>query len=150
VSQPGDDLEDLFQAVTVDCHGEDDELGAFLQAFDEELTLPAEASVVGRPRPKASLPWRPPQVRDPAEAASPDVGGVRHPVVLGAAIGSWRCAKPPRSSTLSVLALTGGALSAVVVEEMVSEAHQGDTSSVGPVFLTAGFALFAAISVYVG
>lgn len=38
----------------------------------------------------------------------------------------------------------------VVVEEMVTEAHKGDTSSIGPVFLTAGFALFAAISVYVG
>jgi ZIP family zinc transporter len=49
-----------------------------------------------------------------------------------------------------VLALTGGALVAVVVEEMVSEAHEGDTSRMGPVFLTAGFALFAAISVYLG
>ncbi len=38
----------------------------------------------------------------------------------------------------------------MVVEEMVTEAHKGDTSSIGPVFLTAGFALFAAISVYVG
>ncbi len=56
----------------------------------------------------------------------------------------------PELVTLSVLALTGGALSAVVVEEMVTEAHEGDTSSIGPVFLTAGFALFAAISVYVG
>jgi ZIP family zinc transporter len=33
---------------------------------------------------------------------------------------------------------------------MVSEAHEGDTSMLGPVFLTAGFALFAAISVYLG
>jgi ZIP family zinc transporter len=50
---------------------------------------------------------------------------------------------------LSVLALTGGALTAVVIEEMVSEAHDGDTSSLGPVFLTAGFALLAAIAVYI-
>ena len=49
-----------------------------------------------------------------------------------------------------MLALTGGALTAVVVEEMVSEAHEGDTSNLGPVFLTAGFALFAAVSVYLG
>lgn len=52
--------------------------------------------------------------------------------------------------TLSVLAMTGGALVAVMVEEMVSEAHAGDTSQLGPVLLTAGFALFAAVSVYLG
>lgn len=39
---------------------------------------------------------------------------------------------------------------AVVIEEIVSEAHAGDTSQLGPVFLTAGFAVFAAISVYLG
>lgn len=50
--------------------------------------------------------------------------------------------------TLSVLALTGGGLTAVVVEEMVTEAHEGDTSRLGPIFLTAGVAVFAAISVY--
>ena len=72
------------------------------------------------------------------------------PIVLGAALGFLALRRAPEVVTLSVLALTGGALSAVVVEEMVSEAHQGDTSSLGPIFLTAGFALFAAISVYVG
>ncbi len=45
-----------------------------------------------------------------------------------------------QSTWLPVLALTGGALSAVVVEEMVSEAHEGETSQFGPVFLTARFA----------
>lgn len=49
-----------------------------------------------------------------------------------------------------MLALTGGALGAVVVEEMVTEAHAGETSCLGPIFLTAGFALFGAISVYLG
>jgi hypothetical protein len=49
MSQPVEDLDDLIEAVTVDCYGEDEELGAFLQAFGEELTLPAEASVVGVP-----------------------------------------------------------------------------------------------------
>ncbi len=37
-----------------------------------------------------------------------------------------------------------------VVEEMVSEAHKGETSRLGPVILTTGFALFAAVSVYLG
>ena len=48
--------------------------------------------------------------------------------------------------TVSVLAITGGALTSVVVEEMITEAHGGETSHLGPVFLTAGFALFALIS----
>ncbi len=51
--------------------------------------------------------------------------------------------------TLSLLALTGGALTSVVIEEMISEAHEGQTSRLGPLFLTTGFALFALISVYV-
>jgi ZIP family zinc transporter len=72
------------------------------------------------------------------------------PVLFGAALGFLALRGAPELITLSVLALTGGALSAVVVEEMVSEAHEGETSSVGPIFLTSGFALFAAISVYVG
>lgn len=72
------------------------------------------------------------------------------PILFGAALGYLALRQAPEVVTLSVLALTGGALSAVVVEEMVSEAHEGDTSSLGPVFLTAGFALFAAISVYSG
>ena len=72
------------------------------------------------------------------------------PILFGAALGFLALRQAPEIVTLSVLALTGGALSAVVVEEMVSEAHEGDTSSLGPIFLTAGFALFAAISVYFG
>ena len=46
--------------------------------------------------------------------------------------------------------MTGGALTSVVVEEMLTEAHQGETSRLGPVFLTAGFALFALVAVYIG
>ena len=72
------------------------------------------------------------------------------PILLGAALGFLALRQAPEVLTLSVLALTGGALSAVVVEEMVSEAHEGETSQLGPVFLTGGFALFAAISVYLG
>jgi ZIP family zinc transporter len=72
------------------------------------------------------------------------------PILFGAALGFLALRQAPEIVTLSVLALTGGALTAVVIEEMVSAAHHGDTSSLGPVFLTGGFALFAAISVYIG
>ncbi|MCB2178013.1 MAG: ZIP family metal transporter [Actinomycetales bacterium] len=72
------------------------------------------------------------------------------PIMLGATLGYFALRDAPEIVTLSVLALTGGALTAVVVEEMVSEAHEGETSRLGPVLLTAGFALFAAVSVYLG
>lgn len=72
------------------------------------------------------------------------------PILLGATIGFFALREAPEIVTLAVLALTGGALTTVVVEEMVSEAHVGETSQLGPIFLTAGFALFGAISVYLG
>jgi len=76
--------------------------------------------------------------------------GFAIPILLGAALGFAGLRDAPEILTLSVLALTGGALAAVVVEEMVTEAHAGETSHLGPIFLTAGFALFGAISVYLG
>ena len=72
------------------------------------------------------------------------------PILLGATIGYFALRQAPELATLAVLALTGGALTTVVIEEMVSEAHEGDTSKLGPIFLTAGFAIFAAITVYFG
>jgi zinc transporter, ZIP family len=69
--------------------------------------------------------------------------GFAIPILVGAALGFLALRDAPEVVTLSVLALTGGALVAVVVEEMVTEAHEGDTSRLGPIFLTAGFALFA-------
>ncbi len=72
------------------------------------------------------------------------------PILLGATIGFFALRNAPEILTLGVLALTGGALTTVVVEEMVSEAHGGETSRLGPVFLTAGFAMFGAISTYFG
>lgn len=72
------------------------------------------------------------------------------PILVGAALGYFALKDAPELWTLSVLALTGGALTSVVVEEMMTEAHEGDTSRLGPIFLTAGFALFALVSVYVG
>lgn len=72
------------------------------------------------------------------------------PILVGAAFGYLALRDAPELVTLSVLAITGGALTAVVVEEMLTEAHEGDTSRLGPLFVTSGFALFAAVSVYVG
>lgn len=76
--------------------------------------------------------------------------GFAVPVLLGATLGFFALRSAPELVTVSVLALTGGALTTVVVEEMVPEAHGGETSAWGAVFLTAGFALFGAVSVYAG
>ncbi len=70
------------------------------------------------------------------------------PVIVGAALGYFALRTAPDVITLSVLALTGGVLISVVIEEIVHEAHEGDTSRFGPFALTAGFALFALLSAY--
>lgn len=70
------------------------------------------------------------------------------PVIVGAALGYFALREAPEIITLSVLALTGGVLISVVVEEIVHEAHEGETSRFGPFALTAGFALFALLSAY--
>ncbi|WP_447924981.1 ZIP family metal transporter [Georgenia muralis] len=60
---------------------------------------------------------------------------------------------------LSVLALTGGALTAVVIEEMIPQAHTSNSENdeedteeprLNALALVAGFALFAVISAYFG
>jgi ZIP family zinc transporter len=76
--------------------------------------------------------------------------GFAVPILVGATLGFFALRDAPEIITLSVLALTGGALTAVVLEEMIGEAHEGETSRLGPIFLTAGFAIFGAVSVYVG
>lgn len=76
--------------------------------------------------------------------------GFTAPILLGATLGYFALQDAPEVLTLSVLALTGGALTSVVVEEMLTEAHVGETSHLGPIALTAGFALFALTSAYVG
>ncbi len=115
-------------------------LGLLLALGQVPADLPEGFAAVATPR-RADIPRR----RRVLMSASFAV-----PILLGAALGFLALRQAPELVTLSVLALTGGALSAVVVEEMVTEAHEGETSRIGPVFLTAGFALFAAISVYVG
>ncbi len=70
------------------------------------------------------------------------------PVFTGAALGYFVLQSAPELLTVSVLAFTGGILISVVIEEMLAEAHKGDTSPLGTVVLTSGFALFALISAY--
>lgn len=70
------------------------------------------------------------------------------PVIVGAALGYFALRNAPDVLTLSVLAITGGVLISVVIEEIAHEAHEGETSRFGPFALTAGFALFALLSAY--
>lgn len=49
MSQTAAELDEIIEVITVDCYGDDEELGAFLQAFEDELELPMNASVVGVP-----------------------------------------------------------------------------------------------------
>ena len=76
--------------------------------------------------------------------------GLALPILVGATLGYFALRDASELVTLSVLALTGGALLSVVIEEIVPEAHRGPDSKVATVFLVGGFALFAAISTYVG
>ena len=76
--------------------------------------------------------------------------GLGLPLLIGGTLGYFALRSAPELVLLSVLALTGGALTSVVIEEVVPEAHRGGDSRLATMFLVAGFALFAAISVYVG
>ena len=72
------------------------------------------------------------------------------PILVGAILGCVALRQAPELLTLSVLAVTGGALTSVVFDEMITEAHEHPTSLWEPIALTVGFALFAAISAYTG
>ena len=76
--------------------------------------------------------------------------GLAVPLLVGGTLGYFALRSAPEIVLLSVLALTGGALTSVVIEEIVPEAHRGGDSRLATMFLVGGFALFAAISVYVG
>ncbi len=76
--------------------------------------------------------------------------GLAVPLLVGGTLGYFALRDAPEVVRLAVLAATGGALTAVVVEEIVPEAHKGGDSRLATMFLVSGFALFAAISVYVG
>ena len=76
--------------------------------------------------------------------------GLALPVLVGATLGYFALRDASELVTLSVLALTGGALLSVVIEEIVPQAHRGAESKLATVFLVGGFAIFATISTYVG
>jgi hypothetical protein len=42
-------LDELIEEITTDAYGEDEQLWAFRQAFEDSVTLPAEGAVVGEP-----------------------------------------------------------------------------------------------------
>ena len=44
-----EELNDLVDEITEDAHGDDEQLWAFLQAFEDAVALPADAFVVGEP-----------------------------------------------------------------------------------------------------
>ena len=72
------------------------------------------------------------------------------PILIGATVGFWALRGAPELAQAAVLATTGGVLLAVVVEEMVTQAHEGAEPSYSALALVGGFALFALISVYLG
>lgn len=76
--------------------------------------------------------------------------GFTVPIVAGAALGYLLLRDAPELVTVTVLAVTGGTLLSLVVEEVLPEAHRGQTSRAGVLFLVGGFSLFAALSAYVG
>lgn len=70
------------------------------------------------------------------------------PILVGASLGYLALRTAPDVVTFAVLAFTGGALLSVVIEEMVPEAHGANKSRFDSLFLVTGFAVFAAVSVY--
>lgn len=72
------------------------------------------------------------------------------PILLGAVLGYLALRDAPEVVTLSVLAFTGGALLSVVIEEMIPEAHEAKQSRLDSFYLTVGFVIFAAVSLYLG
>ena len=43
-------LDKLIEEITVDASGDDDQLWAFLQAFENDMALPADGFVIGESR----------------------------------------------------------------------------------------------------
>lgn len=42
-------LDELIEEITVDAYGDDEKLWAFRQAFEDDVTLPADGFVIGEP-----------------------------------------------------------------------------------------------------
>lgn len=74
--------------------------------------------------------------------------GFAVPILVGAAVGYLALRDAPDTLAAAVLAFTGGALLAVVIEEIVPQAHDANESRWDAVFLLVGFAVFTAVSHY--
>ena len=74
--------------------------------------------------------------------------GFAIPILLGATIGYWAVRDSAEIVKFSLLAFTAGILISVSVEEMLTEAHTKPDPTFASVALTAGFALFALLTVY--
>lgn len=69
------------------------------------------------------------------------------PIIVGATLGYWGLRDAPFLAQASVLALTGGTLLAVVIEDVVPQAHVMPDSRLAAGAVVVGFALFALLSV---
>jgi ZIP family zinc transporter len=74
--------------------------------------------------------------------------GFAIPIFLGATIGFWTMRDSAEIVQFSLLAFTAGILLSVSIEEILSEAHGNPDPTYASVLLTAGFALFALLTVY--
>lgn len=72
------------------------------------------------------------------------------PIFAGASLGYWFLRESPDIAKLSLLAFTAGILVTVVVEEIVPEAHRNGEARLASLVFVSGFALFAALSLYLG
>lgn len=70
------------------------------------------------------------------------------PILVGTVVGFWVVRGQPELLQLSLLAFTAGILAAVVIEEIVPEAHRDEDARFAAVAFVGGFALFAALVAY--
>lgn len=70
------------------------------------------------------------------------------PILLGTTIGYWLVRDRPELLQLSLLAFTAGILAAVVIEEIVPEAHREGEARFAALAFVGGFGLFAALVAY--
>lgn len=71
------------------------------------------------------------------------------PLYAGTTAGYWLVRDASALLKVSLLALTGGVLTTVVIEEIVPEAHRDGGARFAAIATVAGFAAFAAVSRYV-
>lgn len=78
------------------------------------------------------------------------LAGLAVPMLLGATLGYFAMRGQAEALKMAVLALTAGALTTLVVEEIVPEAHEGEEGRLAGLFFLGGFALFSAVSFLFG